>query len=124
LIAAFWGRVEYQAKVTAPWVRLYHSKSLSSAHKTLLLVYVSIWQPKAMLSALKNRDIVVAGTIAVSLAFTGMIVLSTGLITLSLTTLQMSVSVDLTTAFMNSVEELKSPSSEASIPCSASLITT
>ena len=113
LIAAFWGRVEYQAKVTAPWSRLYRSKSLSSAHTTLLLDYVSIWQPKAMVSALKNRDIVVAGTVAVSLAFTAMIVLSTGLITLSLTTLQMSVSVDLTSAFMNSVEELKSPSSEA-----------
>jgi hypothetical protein len=113
LIAAFWGRVEFQAKVTAPWVRLYHSKGLSSAHKTLLLDYVSIWQAMAMISALKNQDVVVAGTIAVSLAFTAMIVLSTGLITLSLTTLQMSVSVNLTTAFMNSTEGLQSPSSLA-----------
>lgn len=81
LIAALFNRVEYQAKVLAPWERL--SKGPAPARKTLLLDYVSPLQPVAIYESLKNKDFAVAATATISVLIKLLIVLSSGLITLS-----------------------------------------
>lgn len=81
LIAALFNRVEYQAKIMAPWDRL--SKHTASARKTLLVDYVSPLQPVAIYESLRNKDFAVAATTAVSVLIKLLIVLSSGLITLS-----------------------------------------
>lgn len=81
LIAALFNRVEYQAKIMAPWERL--SKHPAPARKTLLLDYVSPLQPVAIFDSLRNKDSAVAATTTVSLLIKLLIVLSSGLITLS-----------------------------------------
>ncbi|KAI3400356.1 hypothetical protein diail_3373 [Diaporthe ilicicola] len=81
LTAALFNRVEYQAKLMAPWERL--SKHPAPASTTLLLDYISPLQPVAVFESLKNKDFAVAATTTVSLLIKVMIVLSSGLITLS-----------------------------------------
>lgn len=81
LIAALFNRVEYQAKLMAPWERL--SKHSAPAEKNLLLDYISPLQPVALYESLKNRDFIVAATTTISLVIKMLIVLSSGLITLS-----------------------------------------
>lgn len=81
LIAALFNRVEYQAKIMAPWERL--SKHPAFARKTLLVDYVSPLQPVAIYETLRNKDFAVAATTTVSVLIKLLIVLSSGLITLS-----------------------------------------
>lgn len=81
LIAALFNRVEYQAKIMAPWERLY--KGPTPARKTLLLDYVSPLQPVAIYESLRNKDFAVAATTTISVLIKLLIVLSSGLITLS-----------------------------------------
>ena len=68
----------------APWIRL--SKGPAKAEKTLLLDYLNMLQPVAVVRGVQNRDFAVACTSAVTLLLRILIVLSTGLITLSLVT--------------------------------------
>ncbi|KAM7207193.1 hypothetical protein V8F20_002459 [Naviculisporaceae sp. PSN 640] len=82
LLAAVWNRIDHQAKMTAPWVRL--SKGPSKAEKTLLLDYLSMWQPVAVVRGLQNRDFAVACASTVTLLLRILMAVSTGLITLSL----------------------------------------
>lgn len=81
LIAALFNRVEYQAKLMAPWERL--SKHPAPARQTLLLDYVSALQPVTFYQSLRNKDYAVAATTTVSALMKLLIVLSSGLITLS-----------------------------------------
>lgn len=81
LIAALFNRVEYQTKSMAPWQRLF--KHPEPARKSLLLDYVSPLQPVAIFESLRNKDFAVSATTSVSILIKLLIVLSSGLITLS-----------------------------------------
>ncbi|KAK3294578.1 uncharacterized protein B0H64DRAFT_343955 [Chaetomium fimeti] len=83
LIAAVWGRIEYQSKLVAPWIRL--SKQPSNGKRTLLLDYISDFQLCVVFKALRNRDFTVSIVSTVSMMIRAMIVISTGLTTLSWT---------------------------------------
>ena len=82
LVAAAWARAEYQSKMVAPWIRL--SQRDADVRRTLMLDYVSQFQLFAVYSSLRNGDFVVATTVLVSVLIKILIVISTGLITLSL----------------------------------------
>ncbi|KAK3314396.1 hypothetical protein B0H66DRAFT_458050, partial [Apodospora peruviana] len=82
--AAAWGRAEFQSKLVAPWARLLRGPAVSS-DRILLLDYLSDFQPYSVFHAARNKDFVVAITSAVSIMIRLLIVISTGLITLSWT---------------------------------------
>ncbi|KAK4215352.1 hypothetical protein QBC37DRAFT_127616 [Rhypophila decipiens] len=82
LLIAVWNRIDYQANLVAPWVRL--SKGPAKAEKTLLLDYLSMWQPVVVVRGFQNRDFAVACAAAVSVLLRVLVALSAGLITLSL----------------------------------------
>ena len=95
-IAALWGRAEYQSKLVAPWVRMSKlnnnmmpnhegNGSSSDCKKTLMLDYFSDVQIWAIVKAFHNRDFAVFITTTVSIIIKILIVISTGLISLSLT---------------------------------------
>ncbi|KAI0199409.1 hypothetical protein F4808DRAFT_471695 [Astrocystis sublimbata] len=83
LVAALWARVEYQSKLIAPWRRLMQRPM--DAKDTLLLDYVSQFQLFAIFRALRNKDWTVSAACTVSALVRILIVISTGLITLSWT---------------------------------------
>ncbi|KAL8347905.1 hypothetical protein RB601_002809 [Gaeumannomyces tritici] len=78
LVAGAWRRVEYQARSSAPWMRM--ATRPSEARLTLLLDYVSMLRPAALAKAVRNRDFLVACAVAVSLALRGAVVVSTALV--------------------------------------------
>ncbi|KAK8107996.1 uncharacterized protein PG998_010009 [Apiospora kogelbergensis] len=82
LVAAFWSRVEYQSKLVAPWRNLMQQHSVDSEH-TLLLDYISGLQPLIIVKAFRNMDWMVLITCTVSIFIKILIVISTGLVTLS-----------------------------------------
>lgn len=83
LVAALWNRVDYQSKVIAPWIRL--SQQGVPASRTLLLDYFSGLQYFVPFVACRNRDFATAATACVALIVKIMIIVSTGLLTLSWT---------------------------------------
>ncbi len=83
LVAAVWTRTEYQSKLVAPWLRM--SKQLSHAKHSILLDYLSDFQLYAVFKALGNRDFNVSITCTVAIIIKLLIILSTGLLTLSWT---------------------------------------
>lgn len=87
-VAALFSRVEYQTKMVAPWQSM--SKKPATAPRSLLLDYVSQFQPFTIYGSLKNKDFIVSAATVVSVLLKIMIILSTGLITLSLTALNES----------------------------------
>lgn len=87
-VVAMFSRVEYQSKMIAPWERM--SKQPTAASRSLLLDYVSQFQPFAMYRSLRNRDYIVSAATVTSVLLKIMTILSTGLITLSLTTVNES----------------------------------
>ncbi|KAK7975754.1 hypothetical protein PG989_014217 [Apiospora arundinis] len=84
LVAAVWARAEYQSKLVAPWRRLMQDPVVDTK-RTLLLDYISDFQLFAVFRALRNKDWTVSITCAVSVLMKILIVISTGLITLSWT---------------------------------------
>src|SRR3569833_2637994 len=54
LVAALWGRVDFQSKAAAPWMRL--SQRPHAATRTLLLDYITTFQLAALFRSLRNRD--------------------------------------------------------------------
>src|SRR3569833_3205854 len=100
LVSAFWARAEYQSKVVAPWIRL--SMGPTEPCRGLLLDYVSAWQVGSLFKSLRNRDFTVSITTCVSLILKILIVLSTGLITLSWIGVKQSTSaLELTEGFID-----------------------
>ena len=80
VIAAVWNRVEFQAKMAAPWLRL--SKGGGDAEKTVLLDYHSMIKPVLIRQAIKNGDYVVACAAVISLLLRISIIISTGMVSL------------------------------------------
>ncbi|OQE19427.1 hypothetical protein PENSTE_c015G01958 [Penicillium steckii] len=77
IITAFWSRVEYQAKQSAPWQALHDSPQ--PAYKSVLLDYISDLPPVAIWKALKNKHFPVASSIACFLLLRLIIIFSTSL---------------------------------------------
>ncbi|KAI6088758.1 hypothetical protein F4821DRAFT_276960 [Hypoxylon rubiginosum] len=80
LVQALWNRVDYEAKVTAPWLR---ANPIYNSRDALLLDYIDMFPLAVPFRAFKRRDYPVAAGATISLLFTMLIVLSTGLFTLS-----------------------------------------
>ncbi|KAJ6102274.1 hypothetical protein N7486_004701 [Penicillium sp. IBT 16267x] len=80
IIAALWGRVEFQAKQSAPWQAMFEKPE--EPERSLLLDYISGMQPVAMVHAMGNRHYVVAAGIACSLLLRLLIIVSTSLFSL------------------------------------------
>lgn len=82
VVAALWARTEYQSKMAAPWIRLSHPDVPAS--RTLLLDYVQQYTFVAIFRSLRNRDFTVSITATISIIIKILIVISTGLLSLSL----------------------------------------
>jgi len=80
IIAVMWNRVEFQAKMSAPWLRL--SRGGGDADRTVLLDYHSMFQPVVIRRAMKNGDYIVACATTVSLLLRICILVSAGLVSL------------------------------------------
>ncbi|KAK9421631.1 hypothetical protein SUNI508_05561 [Seiridium unicorne] len=81
LLAAFWARVVCQAKLVAPWVNM--SKGPAEAKRSILLDYLSVWQPISIIKAIRHMDYSVAAASTNLILIKILIVISTALITLS-----------------------------------------
>ncbi|PSR82544.1 hypothetical protein BD289DRAFT_437208 [Coniella lustricola] len=100
LVAAAFGRLEFQSKISAPWEHM--ARRSSKAADSLLLDYLLQFQPVTVYKALRNKDYTVAASTVISLLVKVMIVFSTGLITLSLTQVHLgSVPMTLQDRFAN-----------------------
>ncbi|KAH8756681.1 hypothetical protein F5883DRAFT_352996, partial [Diaporthe sp. PMI_573] len=105
--AALFSRVEYQSKMVAPWQNM--SKKPTAASRSLLLDYVSQFQPFTIYRSLRNQDFTVSAASLVSVLLKIMIILSTGLITLSLTAVNESeIPMVLQNSFLDDDTMLKS----------------
>ena len=80
VIASFWSRVEFQAKQNAPWQAM--SEKATEAQKSVLLDYITVMQPLAVINALKNRHFSVAFGATCSMLLNLLIIFSTGLFSL------------------------------------------
>ncbi|KAI1304817.1 hypothetical protein F5Y03DRAFT_168928 [Xylaria venustula] len=110
LVGASWARVSFQAKLIAPWSQL-HKKPVD-VERALLLDYMSMFSPLAAFRSFQGRDFLVTTTSMVSLIFSILIVLSTGLITLSPTSVTVeNAPIILHTAFTTNSTKLRKPDS-------------
>ncbi|KAI3319070.1 hypothetical protein HD806DRAFT_548648 [Xylariaceae sp. AK1471] len=71
LTALMWDRVTFQAQMLAPWYRMQRSKS--SADRGLLLDYLDMLPPMAIISALRRRDWAPAAALSVYLVLQALI---------------------------------------------------
>ncbi|KAI4861106.1 hypothetical protein F4820DRAFT_81300 [Hypoxylon rubiginosum] len=111
VLMAYWGRVEYHAKITAPWYQLWNGPA--KARQSVLLDYISPLLPVAIYQAVKYRDFLVAAAMLVSLALRVIIILSTSFISLIPVQLYLpSVPVALGETFSHSVDLWVAPQSQ------------
>ncbi|KAJ6015673.1 hypothetical protein N7540_010264 [Penicillium herquei] len=80
LVSAFWARVEFQAKQSAPWQAML--KGPEDSGKSVLLDYISQMQPFALIRAIRNRHYPVISGISGSLLLRLLIIISTSLFSL------------------------------------------
>ncbi|KAL3424093.1 hypothetical protein PVAG01_03374 [Phlyctema vagabunda] len=113
LVASFWYRIEFQTKMITPWARIFNRSDKAST--SLLQDYLSSSPPTLLRHAVKNRDCAVLATATVSLLMKLLIVLSSGLITLSSTKVPVeNVLITLKDTFVDS--NIKLQSSDQSLP--------
>ncbi|KAI0542081.1 hypothetical protein GGR58DRAFT_510424 [Xylaria digitata] len=80
-LAALWARTEYRSKLAAPWIHL--SQDFAPASHTLLSDYVSQFSLFAIFTSLSKRDFIVSIALTVSIIFKILVIISTGLMSLS-----------------------------------------
>lgn len=103
LIAALWARVVCQAKILAPWERMI--KGSAEPKRSVLLDYLSTWQPKSIFEALRNLDYTVAAASTNLMVCKILIIISTALITLSpVAMLRSEIPLLVTSEFVDSVD--------------------
>ncbi|KAH9212901.1 hypothetical protein DL95DRAFT_507875 [Leptodontidium sp. 2 PMI_412] len=113
LVAPFWYRVEFQTKMITPWARMFYR--FDKASTSLLQDYLSSSPPKIFRHAVKNRDWAVLATATVSVLMKLLIILSTGLVSLSSIKVPVdNVYITLNDTFVNS--NIKLQSSDQSLP--------
>lgn len=81
LVAAIWNQVEFRTLQMQPWRAL--AEGRKEASQSVLLDYISSWNVIVLLKAIKRRQVVVGAAVSASLLLKILIVLSTGLLTLS-----------------------------------------
>lgn len=79
LTAALWHRLDYETKVSAPWLRAY---PITTSKAALLVDYIDTWSFLIPFRALRNRDYEVVCSSTISLLPQVLIILSTSLFTL------------------------------------------
>lgn len=79
LTAALWHRLDYETKVSAPWLRAH---PITSSNSALLVDYIDAWSLLIPFRALRNRDYEVVYSSTISLLLQVLIILSTSLFTL------------------------------------------
>ncbi|KAI0546112.1 hypothetical protein F4679DRAFT_558523 [Xylaria curta] len=105
-IGAIWTRIDYQAKMTAPWNRL--AQGPAGAEKTLLLDYIDPLPPVSVVKAINYGDFGVAAAATIALLWSLVISFSASLINLTPTNShQTTVLVDLTTRFKDDPNALE-----------------
>lgn len=105
LTMAMWARVEYQSKVSAPWLRL--SRGPSPPERTLLLDYVSDFQPVAIFDAFRFGDYIVGSISLVSVLLRVLVVVATAMISPAFVGVtKPETPVTLQNSFLNSPERL------------------
>ncbi|KAI5921537.1 hypothetical protein F4810DRAFT_331617 [Camillea tinctor] len=113
VVLAFWTGVEYQACRYAPWIILGRGQGhMQTNHwhhdssRTVLLDYSSMWLPKAIIAAVKNRHFMVLSTIFTSILLRIQIVLIPGLFSTSQVTFHNSIElIDLLDEFYHQTPE-------------------
>ncbi|GAP85083.2 hypothetical protein SAMD00023353_2200110 [Rosellinia necatrix] len=104
LVAAFWARAEFQLKSVAPWIHMVDGQSFQ---RTLLLDYLAMLQPVAIVKAVKYRDWAVAAASFCSLLLRITVILSTALLVLTPTEIHnTSVPVQILSRFVDNTTEL------------------
>ncbi|KEY66643.1 hypothetical protein S7711_01937 [Stachybotrys chartarum IBT 7711] len=104
-VAGFWARVEYQAKVSAPWMRL--AMGPAAAEDSILLDYTPMTRPEVMYKSVKSRDLLVASSTGVGMVLMILIVFAPALIApTSVEVIRNDTSVNLNTVFVNDVNGL------------------
>ncbi|KAI0867232.1 hypothetical protein GGS24DRAFT_516852 [Hypoxylon argillaceum] len=104
ITALAWARVKFQIQTLAPWNRM--KKSATRANDSLLLDYLNMLPPVAVLQALKRRDWAPAAASSISLVLQVVVTLSTSLIRPHMTQIESSVPLTLKTRFYNSSSDL------------------
>ncbi|KAI0534227.1 hypothetical protein GGR58DRAFT_520540 [Xylaria digitata] len=105
LVAAFWARMEFQLKSVAPWA---HMVDAQSFERTLLLDYLAMLQPVAIVKAVKNKDWAVASASSCSLILRIVVILSTALIVLTPTEIHDTpVPVTILSKFVDNTTQLE-----------------
>jgi hypothetical protein len=79
VVAAFWNRVEFQASAAMPWIRMLNNQI--DVDKSLLLDYVSLSEPMAIIKSVRNRDWLVATPVFAGIIFKLIIIFSTAFVT-------------------------------------------
>ncbi|XEV02132.1 hypothetical protein FSHL1_007419 [Fusarium sambucinum] len=79
VVAAFWNRVEFQASASMPWILMLNNQT--DVDKSLLLDYVSLSGPMAIIKAVRNRDWLVATPVLAGIIFKLIIIFSTAFVT-------------------------------------------
>lgn len=112
LTMALWARVEYQSKVSAPWIRL--SRGPSKPERTLLLDYVSEFQPVAIVNAFRFGDYLVGSISLVSVLLRVLVVVATAMISPAFVGVSKpETPVTLQQSFLNSPDRLANVGSMA-----------
>ncbi|KAM7214140.1 hypothetical protein V8F06_010455 [Rhypophila decipiens] len=99
VVSGLWARVEFQAKMMAPWSRLSEARELDTIPE--LPDYLDMWHPKAFVAALKNRDGPVTISMAVGLLLVGATVLSGSLVTVENVQVRSPVMITLETKLLS-----------------------
>ncbi|KAM5354206.1 hypothetical protein ACJ41O_000856 [Fusarium nematophilum] len=106
VVAALWTRVEFQASAAMPWIRLLNNQV--EADKSLLLDYISMFEPRAIFRAIRNRDWLVACPVTTGLLLKVIIIFSTAFITPRVVTVSSHRStISLQAGFSNDVSGLQ-----------------
>lgn len=109
LTAALWHRLDYETKISAPWLRAH---PITSSKSALLVDYIDSWTPLIPFRALRNRDYEVFYSSTVSLLLQALIILSTSLFTLVPTNVANNAEpVFLTSRFVDDPARLKDSAS-------------
>ncbi|KAL4732392.1 hypothetical protein ACLX1H_001407 [Fusarium chlamydosporum] len=106
IVAAFWNRVEFQASAAMPWIRMLNNQT--EPDKSLLLDYVSLSEPMAIIKSVRNRDWLVATPVFAGLIFKLIIIFSTAFVTPRVVTVaRYESAITVESKFSNSVSGLE-----------------
>ncbi|CAG7560416.1 unnamed protein product [Fusarium equiseti] len=106
IVAAFWNRVEFQASAAMPWIRMLNNQL--DVDKSLLLDYVSLSEPMAIIKAVRDRDWLVAAPVSAGIIFKLIIIFSTAFVTPRVVTVaRYETAITVESEFSNSASRLQ-----------------